>query len=272
MRDLEERMKPDFSHMESEPVITWSMRKILVKWLLEISLHLDLPPEVLFLAVNYLDRYLSRQDISKDRLQLAGCTALFIAAKYEGLSEIDTKTLVCVADEVFTAGELLQAEKFMLTGLNYELGWPSPISFLLRVNKADDKNPDARTVSKCLLDITLIDKRFVVYTPSFLSAGAYCLARFMLGEQDWSPILARYSGYTLPQLRPLVSVILDCCEDPPMDLAFIYELYSRKDSERYLNGNYKRALEFVQKKVLDQFCLPWEESVSISLHTGFMGA
>ena len=39
--------------------------------------------DTLFLAVSYVDRYLSQQQVPRSRLQLVGVSCMLIAAKYE---------------------------------------------------------------------------------------------------------------------------------------------------------------------------------------------
>jgi G2/mitotic-specific cyclin 3/4 len=73
----------------------------------------------------------------------------------------------------------------MLSMLQFELGWPGPMSFLRRISKADDYDLETRTLAKYFLEITIMDERFVGCSPSFLSAGAHCLARMMLKKGDW---------------------------------------------------------------------------------------
>jgi G2/mitotic-specific cyclin 3/4 len=80
---------------------------------------------------------------------------------------------------------VLKAERFMLSMLQFELGWPGPMSFLRRISKADDYDLETRTLAKYFLEITVMDERFVGCAPSFLSAGAHCLARMMLKKGDW---------------------------------------------------------------------------------------
>ena len=184
-RSLEKKMTPDASYMERQIELDWSMRAKLVAYLVNIRVNRDLEPEVLFIAVNYLDRFLSRKMISRDTLQLAGCTALFIASKYECVSQMKKNTIVALGAGTFTVEQLLAAERFMLNLLDFEMGWPGPIGFLERLQKADRKYKNARNMSLCFLDITMIDQRFVSCVPSYLSAGAYCLARSMLGKNDW---------------------------------------------------------------------------------------
>ncbi|RAR15486.1 g2 mitotic-specific cyclin 3 [Stemphylium lycopersici] len=184
-RSLEQRLKPDAFYMEDQSEINWSMRTVLVGWLIQIRMKLKLEPRVLCLAVNYLDRFLSETQVMQNKLQLAGCTALFIASKYELVSPIKKKIIVAIADGAFEVEELLQAESLMLKTLNFALGWPDPIDFLGSVEKADPEYRNTRDMSRCFLDITMIDQRFLDYVSSHLAAGAHCLARFMLKKNDW---------------------------------------------------------------------------------------
>jgi G2/mitotic-specific cyclin 3/4 len=185
MRSMEEQMKPKASYMDDQTEITWPMRSLLLDWLVDIHDHFKLLPETLFLAANFLDRFLSCKNISIKKLQLVGATALFIAVKYEGGQSLSVQDIVEMTDSAYIADEVLKAERLMLSELEYKLGWPGPLSFLRRISKADDYKTEIRTLSKYFLEITVMDERFMNCVPSFLSAGCYCLARFMLKKGDW---------------------------------------------------------------------------------------
>ena len=195
MHSLEERMKPNASYMDHQAEIQWSMRSVLMDWLVQVHNRFTLLPETLFLAVNYVDRFLSCKVVSLGKLQLVGATALFVAAKYEEINCPSVQEIVYMVDGAYTADEVLKAERFMLSMLQFELGWPGPMSFLRRISKADDYDLETRTLSKYFLEITVMDERFVGCAPSFLSAGAHCLARFMLKKGDW---VSSYRLYTSP--------------------------------------------------------------------------
>lgn len=94
-----------------------------------------------------------------------------------------------MVDNGYTAEEILKAERFMLAMLNFELGWPGPMSFLRRISKADDYDLETRTLAKYFLEITIMDERFVGSPPSFLAAGAHCLARHMLKKGQWVSLM-----------------------------------------------------------------------------------
>ncbi|KAF2181934.1 hypothetical protein K469DRAFT_729072 [Zopfia rhizophila CBS 207.26] len=248
MRVLEERMKPNATYMDHQAEIQWSMRSVLMDWLVQVHHRFTLLPETLFLSVNYVDRFLSCKVVSLGKLQLVGATALFVAAKYEEINCPSVQEIVYMVDGAYTADEILKAERFMLSMLQFELGWPGPMSFLRRISKADDYDLETRTLAKYFLEITVMDERFVGCSPSFTASGAHCLARYMLKKGDWSLAHVHYSGYTLQQLRQLVLVILECCENPQKHHAAVYEKYTDK--------RYKRASIFVETEISKGFQLP----------------
>lgn len=171
--------------MDNQTEIQWSMRSVLMDWLVEVHLRFSLLPETLFLCVNFVDRFLSCKIVSLGKLQLVGATAIFIAAKYEEIHCPSVKEVVYMVGEDYSVSEILKAEQFMLNMLQYELGWPGPMSFLRRISKADDYDLETRTLAKYFLEITIMDERFVGSPPSFTAAGAHCLARLMLRKGDW---------------------------------------------------------------------------------------
>ena len=69
---------------ENQNEVTVSMRAILVDWLTEVCEDFGFKRVTYHLAVNYLDRYLSLvKNVPTEKLQGAGITCLFLAAKME---------------------------------------------------------------------------------------------------------------------------------------------------------------------------------------------
>ncbi|PKS05242.1 hypothetical protein jhhlp_008613 [Lomentospora prolificans] len=248
MRELEDRLLPNAHYMDIQTEIQWSMRSVLMDWLVQVHNRFGLLPETLFLAVNYIDRFLSYKVVSLGKLQLVGATAILVAAKYEEINCPSLQEIVYMVDSGYTIQEVAKAERFMLSMLNYELGWPGPMSFLRRISKADDYDLETRTLAKYFLEVTIMDERFVGSTCSFLAAGAHCMARLMLRKGDWSPGHVHYSGYTWNQLKPLLNMLLDCCQVPLQHHAAIFEKYNDK--------RFKYCSEFVQDEIKAGFELP----------------
>ncbi|OGM41546.1 G2/mitotic-specific cyclin [Aspergillus bombycis] len=248
MREQEIKMLPNAHYMDNQAEIQWSMRSVLMEWLVQVHHRFSLLPETLFLCVNYIDRFLSCKIVSLGKLQLVGATAIFIAAKYEEINCPSVQEIVYMVDGGYTADEILKAERFMLTMLQFELGWPGPMSFLRKISKADDYDLETRTLAKYFLEITIMDERFVGCPPSFTAAGAHCLARMMLRKGNWTPAHVHYAGYTYSQLYPLISLMMECCEIPRKHHAAIYEKYTDK--------RFKRASLFVEAEMRKGFNLP----------------
>ena len=70
-------------YMLRQPQVTAAMRAVLVDWLVEVQQNFELHHETLYLAVKLTDRFLERELIPKERLQLLGATAVLVASKYE---------------------------------------------------------------------------------------------------------------------------------------------------------------------------------------------
>lgn len=56
------------------------MRAVLVDWLVEVAEEFKLHEETLHLAVSYVDRFLTTNVVTRDKLQLLGVTAMLVAA------------------------------------------------------------------------------------------------------------------------------------------------------------------------------------------------
>ncbi len=112
-------------HLNIEP----QMRAILLDWLVEISYAYRLHRETWYLAIEYMDRFLtcSKQQMRVDRLQLIGMTSLFLAAKVEEIYPPKLKELAGHMESYSSNNEdaISQFELFMLKTLNWEI---SPVT------------------------------------------------------------------------------------------------------------------------------------------------
>ncbi|KAH6987416.1 cyclin-like protein [Ilyonectria sp. MPI-CAGE-AT-0026] len=252
MRELEIKMLPNPHYMDIQTEIQWSMRSVLMDWLVQVHNRFGLLPETLFLTVNYIDRFLSAKIVSIGKLQLVGATAILVASKYEEINCPSLQEIVYMVDNGYTADEVLKAERFMLSMLNFELGWPGPMSFLRRVSKADDYDLETRTLAKYFLELTIMDERFVASPPSFLAAGAHCLSRLILNKGDWSKAHVHYSGYSWSQLKSLVTMMIECCDRPHLHHAAVFEKYAER--------RFKEASLLVQSALDAGFTLPHQSS------------
>ena len=171
--------------MDNQSELQWKMRTILVDWLIEVHSKFHLLPETLYLAINIIDRFLSLRVVSLVKLQLVGLTAMFIASKYEEVVSPSIQNFIYMADGGYTTEEVLKAERYVLQVLDFNLQYPSPMSFLRRCSKAENYDHQTRTLAKYLMEFSLVDYRFLSIPPSKVAAAGLFLSRKMLKRGSW---------------------------------------------------------------------------------------
>ncbi|RKF72591.1 G2/mitotic-specific cyclin-B [Golovinomyces cichoracearum] len=233
LKKLEVSTQPNAHYMDHQEDLEWKMRGILVDWLIEVHTRFHLLPETLFLAVNIIDRFLSTKAVQLDRLQLVGVTAMFIASKYEEVLSPHVANFRHVADDGFTEAEILSAERYVLTALNYDLSYPNPMNFLRRISKADDYDIQTRTLAKYLMEISLLDHRFMCYLPSRIAAASMYMARKILERGEWNATLSHYAGYNEDEIEPVFQLMVDYLARPVTHEAF----FKKYASKRFLKAS-----------------------------------
>ncbi|XP_017709659.1 PREDICTED: cyclin-A1 isoform X3 [Rhinopithecus bieti] len=132
LREAEIRHRPKAHYMKKQPDITEGMRTILVDWLVEGGEEYKLRAETLYLAVNFLDRFLSCMSVLRGKLQLVGTAAILLASKYEEIYPPEVDEFVYITDDTYTKRQLLKMEHLLLKVLAFDLTVPTTNQFLLQ--------------------------------------------------------------------------------------------------------------------------------------------
>lgn len=93
--------------------------------------------ETLFLTVKIINRFLSRQVVVREKLQLVGVTAMLLACKYEKVSLPVIGDLIMIYDRADNR-EVLKMERVMVNALKFDMSVPTPYVFMRRFLKAAD--------------------------------------------------------------------------------------------------------------------------------------
>ena len=107
--------------------ISLSIRHPLIKFITGLHSTYCLRPETLFLAINLVDRYISRCLIRKGQHELVGCVALLLAAKYEDAKENQpcTPDLKQYCYSTYNVSVFNYVEGHILRTLDWSLGHPT---------------------------------------------------------------------------------------------------------------------------------------------------
>ncbi|KAF5371817.1 hypothetical protein D9615_009555 [Tricholomella constricta] len=291
MNDLEEEMMPNPDYMDGQTEITWAMRQTLVDWLLQVHLRYHMLPETLWIAVNIVDRFLTKRVVSLVKLQLVGVTAMFVAAKYEEILAPSVEEFVFMTEEVYPRDEILKGERIMLQTLEFRIShYCSPYSWMRKISKADDYDIHTRTLSKFLTEVTLLDHRFLRVKPSLVAAvGMYCSRKMLGGGWGvWQHALASwhsdpnmdhvtysllsqdeafvfYSDYTEEQLLPGHNMLVEKLTEPNFSRQYVCKKYAHK---KFLKASVF-AIDWARSQVVGAAAVA--EGMSTTMSLSFKG-
>ncbi|TMW95870.1 hypothetical protein EJD97_008226 [Solanum chilense] len=191
--------------------ITESMRAILVDWIVEVSEEYNLVPDTLYLAVHFIDLFLSKNYVERKNLQLLGITCMLVASKYEEMCGPRVEEFCFITDNAYTKNEVLAMEILILNFLGFRLSTPTAKTFLrrfIRAAQASYKNPNLELefLANYLTELTLLEYGFLKFTPSAIAASSVFLARWTLDQSShpWSPTLEHYTYYKAQDLKTTV--------------------------------------------------------------------
>eukprot|EP00096_Caligus_rogercresseyi_P011785 TRINITY_DN4758_c0_g1_i1.p1 TRINITY_DN4758_c0_g1~~TRINITY_DN4758_c0_g1_i1.p1 ORF type:complete len:503 (-),score=137.21 TRINITY_DN4758_c0_g1_i1:1108-2616(-) len=129
--------------LQRHPSFQPRMRAILLDWLIEVCEVYRLHRETFYLAVDFIDRYLSLTvDMPKNKLQLIGVSCLFIGAKIEEIYPPKLKEFAYVTDGACSEEQILEMELVILKALNWSLCPLTPNAWMklfLQLNSGEGK-------------------------------------------------------------------------------------------------------------------------------------
>lgn len=171
--------------MDMQPELQWFMRPYLIDFLIEVHQQFRLRPEVLYLAMNIVDRYVSKRVVYKKHYQLVGCASLWIAAKFEdGKDKVPlVRELADMCCKAYDESAFIQMEGHVLSTIGWVTGHPSAEAWL-RTYTMGERAEDVKVqhVARFLMEITLFHREFVGIQSSFIANGALMLARFICNK------------------------------------------------------------------------------------------
>ncbi|XP_029367909.1 cyclin-A2 [Echeneis naucrates] len=205
LREMEVKTKPKAGYMKKQPDITNSMRAILVDWLVEVGEEYKLQNETLYLAVNYIDRFLSSMSVLRGKLQLVGTAAMLLASKFEEIYPPEVAEFVYITDDTYNKKQVLRMEHLVLKVLSFDLAAPTINQFLTQYVLHQSVGKQVESLAMYLGELSLIDSDpFLKYLPSQTAAAAYILANNTVTGGSWPQSLSEMSGYSLEDLMPCV--------------------------------------------------------------------
>jgi len=220
---------PVSKYLTSQTELNKGMRSILVDWLVEVQESFELNHETLYLAIKLVDLFLGKVQIKRDKLQLVGTTAFWIAAKFDERTSPSIDDFCYICDDAYTMQSIIKMEIKMLKTLQYDIGIPLSYRFLRRYARCAKLEMETLTLARYILESSLMEYEFIDVRDSLIAGAALLLALCMNGvEKPWTPTLAHYSGYSDTDLFDLANRLLNMLRTPPPQVKTIRTKYSHR--------------------------------------------
>ena len=129
IEEKENELNINSAYFKNQPEINEKMRAILIDWLIDVNNKFNFREETLFITINIIDNYLSKKKIKRCNLQLLGVTSLFIACKQNEIIFRRLKEYAYITDNAYDINDILTMEKDILKTLNFNILFPSSLSF-----------------------------------------------------------------------------------------------------------------------------------------------
>lgn len=181
MEDMDEATRPNPAMINTQPEIDWQIWPYLIDFMIDSHARLELEPQTLFMAVNIVNRYCALRIVYRKHLQLVGCTALWIAAKYEDkkgrVPSLATLSNMCCS--VYQTVMFVQMEGHMLSTLDWSISHCTVDSFL-SICLSHGASPLLNNLTLYLAEITLYIRPFIGVNPQTIARTIHLLALHIL--------------------------------------------------------------------------------------------
>ncbi|KAJ3449311.1 cyclin [Anaeramoeba flamelloides] len=189
MMNCETRNLPDHNYLEETQLyINQSMRKVLIDWISEIIFSYNYHNNLLYLTLNYVDRFLSIYCIKKEQLQLLGITCFILAIKFDS-DVIFTMAMGSeICKNIYSCKEIEICEKQILQALNYRLFIQTPYYYLEIFNSILDLNDHFNSLTNYFLELSLFVTEFCGFCPT-VKVISVILACLLILNQNQNKLL-----------------------------------------------------------------------------------
>lgn len=208
----------DTDFMTQQKDVNARMRVVLVDWLIEVHRKFKLLPSTYFLGINLLDRYLSKKQLHRRKLQLCGCTCLWIASKYHEIYAPEMDDFVYISDNAFSDQDLMSMEIEILKTLSFTLTVPTVLNYGQRYSKISSYYLKKEREIKIISDLIMycIEHSVMSYAlcrkkPSLIGAASFvysCISTKVFSIQTFEKDnIGKVIGYTFDELIPIMKQI-----------------------------------------------------------------
>ncbi|XP_020590988.1 cyclin-D4-1-like [Phalaenopsis equestris] len=235
-REVEHLPREDYAQRLMSGCMNFSIRRDAIDWILKLHDYHNFGPLSAYLAVNYLDRFLSSYEPPQGKdwmAQLLSVGCLSLACKME---EIEAPLLldlqVSETKFVFEAKTIQRMELLVLSTLKWRMQAVTPFSFIdYFLHKLNGDNSPSKTLVTRAVELILCTLRgidFLAFRPSEIAVG---VTLSVMGEAQPLNAFETISCCNMMDEERVLRChkiiqeeIINCCEDPMSGIPLVHSL------------------------------------------------
>lgn len=215
--DIEKKYRPEPNMNKIQDDVKPHMRSIVIDWMVEVCYKFRCDPKVIYLAVNYMDRYLSVRKIKRTKLQLVATTAMWIASKYEDELPQSVATFAFMTDGYCSASDIQKFERSLLRCLSHDISVPTPCEFFDHFQETMKVSDQFVNIAKFVMERSLQEAFYLQCLPSEIFASATILTnQVVCKSKDIESLVLSKTRHTLKSLYPCMTIMVECWKKSAM--------------------------------------------------------
>ena len=184
----------DLFDLQDKKYFNEKNRSIIFNWLVKNNFKWKLKDDTIFMAMNLMDRYISKYPTKNSEFQLIGISSYLIASKYEDIYPPYLDELSQICNYIYSNDDIIKKEYEILSGLNFDILYNSSYKYLTFLHSVTDKeNMKLLYLAQFILELTLENLEILEHSQCLRAISALFLAKKILQiKKSWNNLKLYY--------------------------------------------------------------------------------
>lgn len=186
--------KKDLFDLQDKKYFNDKNRSIIFQWLVKNNFKWKLKDDTIFMAMNIMDRYISKYPSKNSEFQLIAISSYLIASKYEDIYPPYIDELCQICNYIYSTDDIIKKEYEILVGLNFDILYNSSYKYLTFLHSIADKdNLKLLYLAQFILELSLDNLDVLEHSQCLRAVSALLIAKKILQiKKSWNSLKLYY--------------------------------------------------------------------------------
>ena len=192
----------DLFSLQDKKYFNEKNRSIIFNWLVKNNFKWKLKDDTIYMAMNLMDRYISKYPSKNSEFQLIAISSYLIASKYEDIYPPYLDELSQICNYIYSNDDIVKKEYEILSGLNFDVLYNSSYKYLTFLHSvADKENMKLLYLAQFILELSLENLDILEHSQCLRAISALLLAKKILQIKKSCNSLKLYYKYDENEIK-----------------------------------------------------------------------